>query len=146
MIELKHRAVISDHGSGVLLLASDRNHFRIAASDVRAGAGTACTIGTSDAAEPEIIAREAFQDAVKRHEFEIVLMGTDAEVSDAFQSLRDGCLVGDENFRCGMVQPHEFIFSVLEGWQPQRLGRPDGFFHRARGFESVPRISGSLVS
>ena len=83
---------------------------------------------------------------MKRHELEIVLMGADPEMGDALKSFRCGCLVWDENFRCGLVQPHEFIFSVLEGWQQQLLGRPDAFFHRARAFESDLLISGSLVS
>ena len=101
MVELEHCAVISNDGCRVLFLTANGNHFRIAASRIRAHAGTARTIRTRYTTEPEIIAGETFQNAVKRHEFEIILMGTDAEMGDALQGLRDRCLVGDENFRCG---------------------------------------------
>ena len=41
---------------------------------------------------------EASEDAVERHQFQIILVSSDAEVCDAFQRIRDGFIVGNEYF------------------------------------------------
>jgi hypothetical protein len=44
---------------------------------------------------------KTLEDAVKRHEFQIVLVGPDAEVGGAGQSFRDGLAIGNKHVRRG---------------------------------------------
>ena len=88
VIELEHRAVAADHRCGVLLFAADRFHLHIAEVRIHANARASGAVGAGHAAEPSVIAGEAFENSMKGHELEIVLMRADAEVGDAGKCFR----------------------------------------------------------
>ena len=104
--ELEHGGVVAEASGGTLFGAAFGDHFGIGEGSIGTGAGAAGAVGAGDATEPLGGAIEAGDDAVKGHEFEIVLMGADSEMGDSGEGGGERLVVGDINFCRGMLKEH----------------------------------------
>lgn len=76
--ELVDEAVLADFGGLALFFEAGRLHLLVGVVGVFARAGAAASVGAGDAAEPGVFLLIAGADAVVGHEFEVVLVGSDA--------------------------------------------------------------------
>ena len=104
--ELEHGGVVAEPSGGPLFVAAFGDHLGIGEGGIRTGAGASGAVGAGDATEPLGGAIEAGDDAVKGHEFEIVLMGADSEMGDSGEGGGERLVVGDINFCRGMLKEH----------------------------------------
>ena len=104
--ELEHGGVVAEASGGTLFGAAFGDHFGIGEGSIGTGAGAAGAVGAGDATEPLGGAIEAGDDAVKGHEFEIVLMGADSEMGNSGESRWERLVVGDINLCSGMLKEH----------------------------------------
>jgi len=76
--------------------------------------GAARAIADDDTSEPAIALRKALQDTVRRHELQIVVVSTNAEVRRARQRGLERELIRDEDFGARLAQLHGDL-SALAG-------------------------------
>ena len=95
MTELVLGGIVSEVGGLVLLAMAQVFHGGIAVIGEGAGAGRAAAVGAGDAGEPVTRFLVATDDAVIGHKLEVVLMGTNGEVSSAGECFGKGAAVGD---------------------------------------------------
>jgi hypothetical protein len=103
---MNHCPILTNLRSKVLLFASNRLHLCIRKVRVRTRARTAGTIGTGDSGKPLGIVLVTLKNPVEGHEFEVVLVRPDPEVSDARESARLGETIWNEEFSGGIVETH----------------------------------------
>ena len=104
--ELENGGVVAETSGGALFGAPFGDHFGIGERGIMTGACAACAVGTGDATEPLGWAIDAGNAAVKRHKFEIVLMGADSEMGNSGESRWERLVVGDINLCSGMLKEH----------------------------------------
>jgi hypothetical protein len=81
--QLRHVTVLADLGRIALLFGTDGFHLIVCLIRIGAGASTTAAVRASDPAKPSTILLVAGGDAVKGHEFEVVLMRADPKVGGA---------------------------------------------------------------
>lgn len=83
IIKLDHYAIASDNGRGILFAPAYSHHLRVGEIGIESRAGTAAAGGAGHAAALQIILRIAGDDAVKGHQFQIILVCSDPEMGNA---------------------------------------------------------------
>jgi len=104
--ELDLARIIADQRRLPLLEDPDLSYFFIRVLAVGAGPRAAAAVGHGDAAEPGGFLVEAMEDAVQRHELDVVLVCADREVGRAAKSLADGRPVRNIDVGFRVLQLH----------------------------------------
>jgi hypothetical protein len=93
--ELKLDAIAAEAGGLPLLESANFLHLLVGVVGEGAGAGRAGAVGDDHAAESEGGVVEAIADGGVRHDFNVVLMGGEAQVGDLGEGSVGGAAVGD---------------------------------------------------
>ena len=101
--------VLADVGGLALLQHAHLQHLLVGEIAVDAGARTARAVGHHHAGEPLVLAAEAFRHAVVGHDFDIVLVRGDAQVSSAGKGGVWRDTVGHKKIRGGFVELHQWV-------------------------------------
>ena len=107
VVELEHGGVAPERGGRALLLAAHGHHLRIGEIREFPLPRAARAIRAGHAAEPLRGALVTRGDAVKGHEFQVILMRANAEVRDAREGVGRRESIGDENVGGGIVERHQ---------------------------------------
>ena len=99
VIELHHRGIVTELGSLTLLLSPSERHLLIGEIGIGTGPRAARAVRAGDAGKPLASAVVARCDAIERHEFQVVLMRTNAQMRYACKRTRLRKSIGDEYVR-----------------------------------------------
>ena len=106
MIQLDHHAKLTRDRRRILLLATHAHHFGIGEVFIFARARTAGAVGAGDAAKPFVCSSKTFEDAVKGHELQVILMRADAEVRHALERCVHRLAIRNKYFSRSIMQLH----------------------------------------
>lgn len=118
--ELSHESVTAHDGGLLLLLCTHPVHLGVAVVGVGTAPRAARPVRAGDPPEPLIPVLETGEDAMRRHELEIILMSTDAQMSHSCRRFGHGGIVGNEKAVARMAKLHEET-DVREGWIRARV-------------------------
>jgi hypothetical protein len=129
VVELDHRAVTSEPSRFDLLLGAPLGQFLGLHAGKCALARTPLAIGAGDAAEPLVGFSEAFDNSMKCHELEIVVVRPDAKMGDALEAFGPGNLIGHEEptgegcFLRGGFRRHGILEGIQIGAEPVTMAQ-----------------------
>jgi hypothetical protein len=105
VVQEEHRGKLAHVGGLLLLEPSHVDHLRVGVLLVFEVARTAAAVRHRDAGEPLVLLLKALKDAVVGHDFEVVLMGADAEVRRPLDGALGRRPVGNEHLGPFGLQP-----------------------------------------
>ena len=138
VVKLDHGSVLANLRSKVLLLSSDGPYLLIAISGIGSDSCAASAICACHAAEPFRILLIASEDAMEGHEFEVVLMRSNAKMGNSGKCFGSNFSVRNEKLGGGLVKCHVGISGIGFGKTHCSDGLAYGatFFHLAGAIRS----------
>ena len=132
--ELHHDAVLTHIGRFALLHEAHFLHLLVGVAGIRPFARAARTIRDHHAAEPLILVMKALGDAVIRGDFEVVLVGDNAQMRHAAQGGPGVGFVGNVEIVFGMSELHSA--AIMHGGRGSAKAIPS---HVAYRLDKAPR-------
>jgi hypothetical protein len=99
IVEHYLRGVLADLRGLALLFEPNQAHLLIGVGLVEAVAGRAAAVSSDHTGEPLVLLLEAVEDGAARHDLDVVLVGSHAQVRGARQRLLCGQAIGDKDLR-----------------------------------------------